>query len=195
MTTSTISKPAPLAPASVNPRQRVADWAARYGVAMLRVSVGLIFLAFAIPKFIPGASPVEGLVMRTVDVLSFGLVQGTLGMVFVAALETFIGLTLVTSRFLGLGLLALGGAMVGFFAPLVLFAGDLLGEGLTFEAQYILKDIVLAVAALVIAVTPLRARSGECVRQPESIPTRESRRGRTEAALSRRHEVSPKYVL
>lgn len=164
MTTSTISKPALSSPASVDPRHQVADWAARHGVAMLRVSVGLIFLAFAIPKFIPGASPVEALVMRTVDVLSFGLVQGTLGMVLVAALETFIGLTLVTGRFLGLGLLALGGAMVGFFAPLVLFADDLLGGGLTLEAQYILKDIVLAVAALIIAIKPLRARLGEDVR-------------------------------
>lgn len=32
-----------------------------------------------------------------------------MGMVLVAALETFIGLTLITGRFLGLGLLALGG--------------------------------------------------------------------------------------
>lgn len=158
MTTSTISTPAPSLPAIRDLPGRIADWAARHGVAMLRVSIGLIFLAFAIPKFIPGASPVEALVMRTVDTLSLGLVQGTFGMVLVATLETFIGLTLVTGRFLGVGLLALGGAMVGFFAPLVLFAGDLLGGGLTLEAQYILKDIVLAVAALVIAVGPLRAR-------------------------------------
>lgn len=152
MTTPTITTPVPSSAPLL-----IADWAARHGVALLRMSIGLIFLMFGIPKFFPGASPVEGLVTRTVDVLSFGLVPGTLGMVLVATLETFIGLTLITGRFLGLGLLALGGAMIGFFAPLVLFAGDLLGGGLTLEAQYILKDVVLVTAAIVIAVKPFRA--------------------------------------
>jgi len=158
MTASTFS---PAAAGASGPRaliHRFAGWTARHSITLLRVSVGLVFLAFAIPKFIPGASPVEGLVTRTVETLSLGIVPGQLGLVMVAVLETFIAVTLISGRLLGLGLLAMAGAMVGFFSPLVLFTGELLGGGLTLEAQYILKDVVLVTAALVITAKALGAR-------------------------------------
>jgi putative oxidoreductase len=135
-----------------------AAWTSRHSVTLLRISVGVVFFAFAVPKFIPGASPVEGLVMRTVETLSFGIVPGAIGIVLVAALETFIALTLITGRLLPLGLLAMAGAMVGFFSPLVLFPSELFDGGLTLAAQYILKDVVLVAAALVIAGRALAAR-------------------------------------
>jgi hypothetical protein len=115
------------------------------------VSVGLVFLAFAIPKLIPGASPLEGLVARTVEALSLGLVSGQVGVILVGVLEILIAASLISGRLLGLGLLAMCGAMAGFFAPLVLFPGELFGGGITLEAQYILKDVVLLAAAAVIA--------------------------------------------
>ena len=139
-------------------RERVVGVLARWSIPVLRVSVGLLFIAFALPKVIPGASPVEGLVTRTVETLSFGLVQGHLALGMVAALELFIGVTLVIGRLVPLGLLALLAASAGFFAPLVLFPGELFGNGITLEAQYIGKDIVLVAAALVIGAASLGAR-------------------------------------
>lgn len=65
-----------------------------------------------------------------------------------------------------LGLIFLGFGLLKFFpgaspaeAPLVLFFGDLFPGTPTLEAQYVLKDVVLAAAALVIAakaVGPLK---------------------------------------
>ncbi|WP_187368240.1 hypothetical protein [Nonomuraea terrae] len=64
-----------------------------------------------------------------------------------------------TGRFLKTGLVLMAGAMVGFLAPLALFFTDMFPGGPpTLEAQYILKDIVLATAAMVIAARALGAR-------------------------------------
>ena len=81
-----------------------ARWLAAHSITALRISLGLVFLGFAALKFIPGASPAEALVMRTVDTLSFGMVTGTTAVVITAVVETFIGLTLVTGIGLRVGL-------------------------------------------------------------------------------------------
>jgi hypothetical protein len=139
-------------------RRRLAAALSPSSIDVLRVSLGVVFLVFGALKFVPGLSPAEGLVIRTVDALSFGLVGDREGMIAVALLETFIGLSLITRRFLLLGLVALGGASIGFFAPLFLFTGDLFGSGPALEVQYIVKDIVLVAAALVVAVKALGAK-------------------------------------
>ena len=157
MTASSIATPAPLSGVRAL-AAHLAEWTSRHSIALLRISVGAVFLVFAIPKFIPGASPVEGMVMRTVEALSLGIVPGAIGIVLVAVLETFIALTLITGRLLPLGLLAMAGAMLGFFSPLVLLPGELFDGGLTLTAQYILKDVVLVTAGLVIMARALGAR-------------------------------------
>ncbi|MFC9688233.1 DoxX family protein [Kribbella sp. NPDC056951] len=127
-------------------------WLSRHNVDILRVSLGLIFFGFGVLKFFPGASPAEALVARTVDALTFGVVEGRNAVLMTAALECFIGLTLITGRLLRTGLLVLAVSLGGIMAPLVLFFSDLFPGGTpTIEGQYVLKDIVLAAAALVIA--------------------------------------------
>ncbi|MEU4607703.1 DoxX family protein [Kribbella sp. NPDC023972] len=143
---------------------KLADWLGRQSVDILRVSLGLIFLGFGVLKFFPGASPAEALVMRTIDTLTFGIVDGRNAVLLTALMECFIGLTLVTGKFLRTGLLVLGGSLIGIMSPLVLFFGDLFPGTPTLEAQYVLKDIVLAAAGLVIAAkalstSPLRLRA------------------------------------
>lgn len=136
-----------------------AAWLAAHSVTALRVSLGLVFLGFGVLKFVPGASPAEALVMRTIDTLSLGLVSGTLAVLITAVLETFIGLTLISGRWLRAGLAVLAGSIVGIMSPLVLFFGDLFpGLVPTLEAQYVLKDIVLVAAGLVVAARALGAR-------------------------------------
>lgn len=125
---------------------------ARVGVPALRVSLGLVFVVFGALKFLPGASPVEDLVMRTWNALSFGLVDGYAAMALTASLEVFVGLTFITGFLLRIGLLALAGTFVGIFSPLVFFTGELFtSAGPTLTAQYILKDVVLVAAAVVVA--------------------------------------------
>ncbi|WP_022887997.1 hypothetical protein [Agromyces italicus] len=125
---------------------------ARIAVPALRVSLGLVFLVFGALKFLPAVSPVEGLVVRTWNALSFGLVDGYAAMAITGSLEVFVGFALVTGILLRVGLLALAGAFVGIFSPLVFFSGELFTTaGPTLTAQYILKDVVLVTAAMVVA--------------------------------------------
>jgi uncharacterized membrane protein YphA (DoxX/SURF4 family) len=131
---------------------------ARWSVPALRVALGLVFLGFGVLKFVPGASPAESIAARTVEALTFGLVGGTTAVIATAVLETFIGLTLITGKLLRLGLLVLAGAMVGIMSPIVLFADELFGDGMTLLGQYVLKDVVLVTGAAVVAAVALGAR-------------------------------------
>ncbi|TWD79462.1 hypothetical protein FB561_0520 [Kribbella amoyensis] len=136
---------------------RATQWLGTNSVDILRISLGLIFLGFGVLKFFPGASPAEALVMRTIDTLTLGVISGQGAVVLTAVLECFIGLTLVTGKLLRTGLLVLGMSLVGIMSPLVLFFGDLFPGTPTLEAQYVLKDIVLAAAGLVVAAKALAA--------------------------------------
>src|SRR5690606_9587361 len=76
-----------------------------------------------------------------------------------AIIECVIGITLLTGKFLKLGLVVMAGAMGGIMAPLVIFFSDLFPGGLpTLEGQYVLKDIILVAAATVVAAHALGAR-------------------------------------
>lgn len=136
----------------------LASFLARWSVPALRVALGLVFLGFGALKFVPGASPAESIAARTIEILTFGLVGGTTAVILTAMLETFIGLTLITGKLLRAGLLVLAGAMVGIMSPIVLFADELFGNGMTLLGQYVLKDVVLVAGAAVVAAVALGAR-------------------------------------
>ncbi|HEY8474991.1 MAG TPA: DoxX family protein [Natronosporangium sp.] len=156
MTNLTIPNPTSLIQRATD---RLTDWLARYSVQVLRISLGAVILGFGAVKFIPGASPAEPLVMRTVDALTFGMVTGQTAVLVTAVTEVLIGLVLVTGKFLRIGLLAVAGWLVGIMSPVVLFFSDMFpADGPTLEAQYVLKDLVLGAAALVIAARALGAR-------------------------------------
>lgn len=133
-------------------------WLNRHSIDLLRISLGLVFLLFGVLKFFPGVSPAEDLAIRTVETLTMGLVSGSVALWATAAVECFIGLTLVSGRFLKAGLVTLGIALVGILSPVVLFFGDLFPGAPTLEAQYVLKDVVLAAAGLVIGAAALGSR-------------------------------------
>ncbi|MEV0159980.1 hypothetical protein B0I32_105200 [Nonomuraea fuscirosea] len=137
---------------------RLAAWLSRHSIDVLRVSLGLVFVAFGTLKFFPGVSPAEALSVATLEKLSLGLLSGYAAQAVIAAMEVFIGLTLVTGKLLKTGLVVMTGALAGFFAPYALFFTDLFPGAPTLEAQYIFKDIVLAAAAMVIAARALGAR-------------------------------------
>ena len=137
----------------------LADKLTAYSVPILRVSLGLVFLVFGAFKFVPGFSPAEDLAVATIEKLTLGMVSGQFALVLTAVTEVVIGLTLVSGRFLKVGLAVLAGAMGGIMAPLVLFPGELyLDNGVTLTAQYVFKDIVLVAAGMVVGAQALGAR-------------------------------------
>jgi uncharacterized membrane protein YphA (DoxX/SURF4 family) len=131
-------------------------WLILHSLTVLRVSLGLVFLAFGVLKFFPGVSPAQGLAIRTTEVLSFGLVPQSVSLVMVALLECAIGVGLIRGRNLRLVLLLLAFQMIGAMSPLLLFSGDLFSgpyHAPTLAAQYIVKDIVLVSVGLVLGAT------------------------------------------
>jgi putative oxidoreductase len=137
---------------------RVRGWLARHSIDVLRISLGVVFLAFGVLKFFPGASPAQELAVRTLERLSFGALSGEAALLVTAVAECFIGLTMITGKLLKSGLAVLGASLVGIMSPLVLFFTDLFPGTPTLEAQYVFKDIVLAAAGLVVAARALGAR-------------------------------------
>lgn len=133
-----------------------AQWMVRHSITLLRISLGLIFLAFGLLKFFPGLSPAEVLVQSTLAVFTFGLLPAGVSIVLVAIMECTIGLGLITGRFMRLTLLLLGLQMIGAMSPLFLFPAELFGGPFyapTLEGQYVLKDVVLISAGLVLGAT------------------------------------------
>ncbi len=136
-------------------------WLVAHSIAILRVCVGAVFLGFGLLKFFPGVSPAQNLVEATTHILTFGLVPGAIALVGVATLETIIGLCLLTGRGMRGAVYLLVVQLAGILSPIVLLPGRLFsGAGIapTLEGQYVLKDIIIVGAALVLASTVLGGR-------------------------------------
>lgn len=132
----------------------VHGWMVRHSITALRISMGVIFLGFGILKFFPGVSPAGDLVEATISKMTDGLVPGTVGLVVTAILECAIGISLITTRWLRLTLYLLVFELLGILSPLVLLPGRMFSgphHAPSLEGQYVLKDIVLVAAAMVIA--------------------------------------------
>lgn len=146
--------------------RRLTRWMARHGMSLLRVSVGIVFFWFGILKFFPGVSPAQDLATRTIGALSFGLVPGSVSVPLLALLETTIGVGLISGRFLRVTLLLLAAQMAGTVTPLLLFPGETFTRvpyAPTLEGQYIIKNIVLVSAAILIGAT---VRGGLVIADP-----------------------------
>ena len=136
-------------------------WLVANSIGILRVCMGLVFLGFGVLKFFPGISPIENLATRTTTLLTLGMFSGHRAMDFVAGLECVIGICFLTGRFLRVGVWLMAAQMIGAMSPLLLFPGELFPGPLhapSLAAQYILKDIILIAAGMVIASTWTGAR-------------------------------------
>jgi uncharacterized membrane protein YkgB len=131
----------------------------RHGITALRLTVGAVFLGFGMLKFFPGVSPAEDLAIKTIDLLSFGVLPWRVGIVAIATLECFIGVCLLAKRWMRLAVWLLAVQLVGVLAPIVLLTGRLFSgphHAPTIEGQYVLKDIILVAAGMVIAAGTFR---------------------------------------
>ncbi|QMW04069.1 DoxX family membrane protein [Spirosoma foliorum] len=144
-------------------------WLVANSILLLRICMGLVFLGFGFLKFFPGISPIEDLATRTTTSLTMGIFSGHRAMDFVAGLECIIGVCFLSGRFLRVGVWLMAFQMVGAMSPLLLFPGELFPGPTyapTLAAQYILKDIILIAAGMVIASTWTGAR---IVAEPRSL--------------------------
>ena len=131
--------------------QSVTSWMAGTGLIFLRVGLGVIFLWFGVLKFFPGLSPAENLVRNTVYFFDPDIFIPVL-----AAWEALIGVGLITGKFMRLTLLLLFLQMPGTALPLLILPDvvwNIFPYGLTIEGQYIVKNLVLLGAGLVLGGT------------------------------------------
>lgn len=145
---------------------RLTNWMARYGILIMRFGLGLVFAWFGVLKFFPGLSPAEDLAARTINTITFGLVGPSLSMPVLAVWETAIGVGLLTGKFMRITLFLLFLQMIGTALPLVLFPSEVFTQfpiAPTLEGQYIIKNVVLIGAGLVLGAT---VRGGAVVADP-----------------------------
>lgn len=125
----------------------------RWGVTMLRASVGFVFLWFGALKFFPGMSSAEGLAVATITELTFGYLPNRTILLGLATLETLIGIGLITGVALRAVLFLLWLQMLGTFTPLFLFPSETFVAVPfvpTLEGQYIIKNVIIVAAGLVV---------------------------------------------
>ena len=121
---------------------------ARIGVPLLRISLGVVFLWFGLLKIFE-VSPVSGLVAKTIYWFDPDLVVPALG-----AVEIFVGACLLAGRLMRIALPLLVLQMAGTFLVLVILPSIAFRDGnpllLTVEGEFVVKNLVLLSAALVI---------------------------------------------
>ena len=148
--------------------KRITHWMASHGIDLLRLSLGIIFIWFGLIKYFPGLSPIEDLAIRTTKVLTFDLFSDKLTYIGLATLECLIGVGLLTRKFLRITLALLLFQMIGTIAPVFVFPQevfDIIPVVPTLAGQYIIKNLIILSAAVVIGAT---VRGGALVADPEA---------------------------
>lgn len=132
------------------------EWMARNGIRLLRFSLGVVFFWFGFLKFFPGLSPAQSLAGDTMSALSFGVLSPDTAVIILAVWECLIGLGLITGYWLRATLALLWLQMIGTITPLFLYPElcfTVFPIAPTLEGQYIIKNMVLIAAGIVIGAT------------------------------------------
>lgn len=133
----------------------ISQFMQRWGTLALRVSMGVIFIWFGILKPL-GISPAEPLVLATVDWMPF--LEPKIWLHIIGWWEVAIGVLFLFKRTLRIAIGLLAMQMVGTFLPLLIlsdvtFQSGRVPFGPTMEGQYIIKNLLIISAALVIGGT------------------------------------------
>ena len=134
----------------------IVRWMGDNGVTILRVSLGIVFLWFGLLKYSPHASPAEMLASNTILVLTVGHVGPGVSLPFLATWECLIGFGLISGVAKRVTLLLLFAQMLGTLLPLFFFPSQTFSSipwVPTLEGQYIIKNLVLISAGIVIGAT------------------------------------------
>jgi len=121
----------------------------RISLPLLRLAIGIVFVWFGALK-IADLTPVGTFVANTLPWFSRGFIVPALGW-----FEVLLGLALITGRLLSLVCAALVAHLCGTFLALVMQPSVTFQDGnplmLTTEGEFVVKNLVLIAAALVIA--------------------------------------------
>lgn len=129
----------------------------RWSITALRLALGSVFLWFGALKIF-GSSPVAALIQETYQFMPLGIF-----VLFLGVWEVAIGIGIIMKRALRSVLILLGVHLVGTFTAIWFNPAIFFVRGvpfcLTVDGEFVIKNLVLITAALVIAgyeVKPLR---------------------------------------
>jgi uncharacterized membrane protein YkgB len=126
---------------------QVARWLRTHGLTVLRYGLATVFVWFGALKPL-GFSPAAGLIEATIPVLPAGLAVTVIGI-----WEIVIGLSFLSDKLLRVAVPLMGLHMLGTFSTIVLVPGAIFVQAplvLTLEGQYVIKNIILVGAAMVV---------------------------------------------
>lgn len=135
--------------------RRIAESMNKIGLPALRLSMGIIFIWFGILKTI-GLSPAEGLVLSTVNWMP--IFSAETWLVIIGWWEVIIGICFLFKPTLRIAIGLLAMQMAGTLLPLfilteVTFQSGAFPYAPTMEGQYIIKNLLIISAAIVIGGT------------------------------------------
>ncbi len=135
--------------------KQISSFMRRWGILSLRISLGIIFIWFGILKPI-GISAAAPLVLKTVNWMPVFSPEGWLAII--GWWEVAIGVFFLFRKTTRIAIALLFLQMVGTFMPLVILPGITFQDGYlpfapTMEGQYIIKNLMIISAALVIGGT------------------------------------------
>ena len=134
----------------------IAAWMSRYGYLFLRISLAIIFIWFGLLKVF-GQSPANDLVAKTVYWLNPGIFLPILGW-----WEAIIGACFLFRPLIRVGIFLLSLQIGGTFLPLVILPQVCFIKFpfvLSMEGQYIIKNLLIISAAIVIGGTVREEKS------------------------------------
>jgi uncharacterized membrane protein YkgB len=135
---------------------RTFGWSAAHAFDVLRIGFGILFLWLGLLKLVPGVSPAEPLMKAAMP----AIVPIDLFIRFAAVWEILIGLGFLSGLLPRLTLLMTAATMVTTLSILLL-APTLVWRHfpivLTFEGEYVVKDLIIASSALVLVASLPRA--------------------------------------
>ena len=124
---------------------------------MLCISIGIVYVWFGLLKFFPGLSPADILAKQTISLLTFNIIPENVGILLLAIIEVAIGLCLIFNIQLKKVIVAALIHLVLTFIPVVFFPEISFSKApfsLTLVGQYIIKNIVIISALLLIYQSP-----------------------------------------
>lgn len=127
--------------------RKITSWMKKEGIIFLRYSLAIVFIWFGALKVF-NLSPAGELVTKTVYWFNPEWFIPFLGL-----WEMLIGLCIIHKPWIRAGIFLMAIQMIGTFLPLILLPEIVYGNSffaLTLEGQYIIKNIVLISAAIVI---------------------------------------------
>ena len=140
--------------------ERISAFMRQWGMVAVRISFGIIFIWFGVLKPI-GLSAAEPLVKATVQWLPF--LQPEAWVALIGWWEVAIGLAFLFRKTTRIAIALLFLQMVGTFMPLILLPSVTFQHGHipyapTMEGQYIIKNLLIIAAALVVGGTVRKPR-------------------------------------